>query len=626
VNSLRLAIVFCPSAASAAVARARIANLDNLAGGRDILRHRHPKDNPAVHLYLDRSAKPGLHHHVADDGSFLVIDGDVFNLEEMAGPGASSARPKAEILFDLYRAKGIDVFAKLDAAASVVIWDSRAGRLVIVRDHCGIVPSFYREEGGVLCWSANVPSLLQVTGFNGLNLTALDFFLGAGNCPAPWCFAEGVSKLPPAHHLIATPAAPTRVERYWQPTGKPKLDLSEQETTERLKELLLQALSRRARADEDVGVMLSAGVDSRLIAAGLRKIGRTFRAFTFRYEDYQGKFNEADEAAKTADVLGIPLEQIPYGPRDIPDNLDWMVKAHGEPFGHGLHTAMVKKIRSDDGMVLMNGTAPDSWYVSPWDLLARKFAHLPAPIRKLAAGTAFLLGQFGSLRRPGLLRPLYDRASHLGHGARIVLWGAERGVTARFTGIWNPVFYRAELYRDQSWVARARDEADALFAHTLSAFEDESERDRLVFVYRQFATAEGSTYWNHWWGRATGHEVRFPYLDHDLNVLAMQLPRLGKDKDDIRRLCADLLGDTHAYVPKIGQTVPIHHWFRGELREFVMDQLTPARIADSGVFDPQAIARLVDRHMRREGDYAFRLWPVITVLRWQELAKSNRWG
>ena len=105
----------------------------------------------------------------------------------------------------------------------------------------------------------------------------------------------------------------------------------------------------------------------------------------------------------------------------------------------------------------------------------------------------------------------------------------------------------------------------------------------------------------------------------------MRLPRTGKHKDDIRRLAAKYLGPEMAYSPKIGQTVPIEQWFRTGLREFLLDQLSPSRLERSGVFNLETVQTMIDQHLRGETNHAFHLWPIITVLKWQEIASSGEW-
>ena len=625
MTSLRAGILFSGRGAPDSLLRARRQKFEALAERSQSYRFSFPEDDPRVFLYVNTARQPLVQFHIASDGSFSVIDGEVYNLGEIAPSENGHDRDDARLLLDLYRSQGEALFSRLDAAASIAIWDSRNERLLVHRDRWGAVPSYFKEESSVLCWASNVPTLLQVVGYDGINLPALDCFLGTGHAPAPWTLASGISKLQPAHCLTADRQSSAQTARYWRPTGKPKLELSADETAEQFDFHLKRALKRRVRQSDEVALLLSGGVDSKLLAAALQDIGEPFRSYTFRYAQYEGEFNESGEAEKAARHLGIPFTEIPYEPHDISDNLDWMVKSYGEPFNHGLHSSMVGRLRSEGAKVVINGAGPDGWYLTPWDRLSLMYSKTPNLVQDLAARSIPLLRKLGAATRPNSLARLYAKAGRLAHGAEIIGWGARRRVSPRFIGIWNPAPYRSGLYRDAHWLADGRLQFDEILEQVRQDFRGESERDRIVFMARQLLSAEATFYYSHWWNRGAELQLRTPYLDLDLNEFAMRLPRSDLQKLDLRRVAERYLGRDMAYSPKIGQTVPIQQWFQTSLRDFLIDQLSASRLEASGVFDVEAVQSMIDEHLRGTANHAFHLWPIITVLRWQECAASGDW-
>ncbi len=621
----RFAAVFSNDSASEPVLRDWVQKLDDLTAGPAYRRFRYPLNDPVVFLYLNTVQRPAVNFHVHNDGSFLVIDGEVYNLNDIATPDSGQANEDAKTLFDLYRLQGEDLFTRLDASASIVVWDNQIERLLIVRDRWGVVPSFFTQDNGVLCLASNIPTLLQVAGYEGINLPALDYFLGNGHCPSPWTMAIGISKLRPGHRLTVSRRSSPRVERYWRATGQPKLRLSPDETSERIDVLLKRSFRRRIKEGEDLALLLSGGVDSKLLAAMLRDLGQPFQAYTFRYTEYEGEFNEVAEAKRAAQRLGVPFIEIPYEPSDIPNHLDWMLKCYGEPFGHGLHSSMAWRIGPEGSKVLFNGAGPDSWYLSSWDRLSLRCSRLPRVVQDLAAQSVPVLRSLGSATRPRPLSWIYSKAGRLAHGAEIISWGARRGVSPRFIGIWNPEPYRNDLYRDSDWIADGRRQADEILEQARQQFSGEIERDRIVLTSRTFFPAEGFLYFSHWWSRGAGFPLRVPYLDADLDEFVMRLPRTGHDKNDLRRLAAKYLGQDMAYSPKFGQTIPIQLWFQTALKDFLLDQLSPRRLKESGLFNVQTVQAMIEQHLRGAANHAFRLWPMIAVLRWQDLASSGEW-
>ncbi len=116
-----------------------------------------------------------------------------------------------------------------------------------------------------------------------------------------------VSKLPPGHSISVTAdgmSESTPWFRYTQPES-----LSVEDATELIGERVRNSLERCWPIDGDAGLLLSGGVDSALILAGVTQmLEQPIRTFTFRYEDYQGKLNEGRNAQAIADHLGAPHE------------------------------------------------------------------------------------------------------------------------------------------------------------------------------------------------------------------------------------------------------------------------------------------------------------------------------
>ena len=286
---------------------------------------------------------------------------------------------------------------------------------------------------------------------------------------------------------------------------------------------------------------------------------------------------------------------------------------------------MVWRIGSEGTKILLNGAGPDGWYLDSWERMSLHYSRLPNVVQDLAARSIPLLRRLGSATRPCPLSWVYAKAGRLAHGSEIITWGARRRVSPRFIGSWNPQPYRNGLYRNSDWIAEGRQQADAILEDVRQDFDGESERDRLVFIARQLLLAEGFLYYSHCWSRAAGLPLRSPIMDLELEAFVMRLARTGKHKDDTRRLARKYLGSDMAYSPKIGQTVPIEQWFRTGLKEFLIDQLSPSRLEKSGLFNIQTVQTMIDQHLRGAANHAFHLWPMITVLKWQDLASSGEW-
>lgn len=564
-----------------------------------------PPERSIVAAVIAADSRPPVRWASRPDGSFLILDGEIYNAAELDGEGRRSEVGHADLLLDLYSAAGEEAMARVDAAATIVIWDATRQFLSMFRDRGGIVPSFYWPRPDGLVWASHIETLLATEVPRDLNSAAVDFFLASGFVPAPWTLLQRVARLPTAHVLRRVGDGTITVRRYWRPVGQPKLRLSPKETTEHLGRLFKQALRRRHCPGARTGLLLSGGIDSGLVLAGLTKLlGASVDTFTFRYADYDGKMNEVDLARRTAEHFGSRHHEVVVRPAAIADQLSWLLRSYGEPFTYGLHTFMLRDVAEADVQVLFTGAGGDGWYLTRTNAHGLLLARLPAVLRRLGHALIPLIGRW----KPAAAEK-----------AKAVIDCAETGRPSDCNPVMIPDALRAGLYRDPGWAAEHRRALEELYDASAEDFPGESDRDRITYVNRQFINSEYLLHWNHWWGRAHGLALRFPYFDADLYDFVVRLPRANSTKQEIRDLAATLMLRDMAYMPKYHQSVPIGHWFRGPLRDFLCDQLSAERLRSQDLFDGQAIRRLLHSHLQGSENHGMRLWAIIALLTWLDL-------
>jgi asparagine synthase (glutamine-hydrolysing) len=118
-------------------------------------------------------------------------------------------------------------------------------------------------------------------------------------------------------------------------------------------------------------------------------------------------------------------------------------------------------------------------------------------------------------------------------------------------------------------------------------------------------------------------EVRPPFLDHRIVEFAASLPRRlkirgGTQKFVLRELMRGKLPETVLKRKKTGFDIPTHDWFRGVLRELLMETVTPEAIRATGIFDGRAIEALIRDHMERRINVGYHLWGLLTLFLWMK--------
>ncbi|MDR7543848.1 MAG: asparagine synthase-related protein [Armatimonadota bacterium] len=546
------------------------------------------------------------------DGMVALYEGAIYNVSELsemvaAPPGTGPA----DMILALYEADGVAGIGRVDGAGVLVIWDTTRDTLLVFRDRYGQVPLFHTERDGFVIWSDDIRPLLGVDG-RTINIAALDFFLTAGYIPNPWTVVREISKVPPGH-VVRYRGANAVVEPYWRPTWRPKWRMGAPEVTRRLRDLFEGALARRAIPGERVGVLIGGGVDSALVAAGLRKlVDASVETFTVRYLDYRGPDNEYETAGRIARSLEIPHHEIIVGPGEVARDLRRMVWAYGEPFTYGMHSFWLEDVVRAGVRTLATGHGPHTLVVVRHPLLlhAERLAWLPAPVRGTLRATV-----------PGLLRLASPRRAR---GAARLLDLAAASAVERFLGplvtyAFTPESVRRQLYQDPGRCVTSRRAVEDLLASSVRWMNGETVRDQVDYLGLTTNGSEHVSRWYACWAREHRLRVVHPYFDNDLADFSARLRRQYADKDDLRRLAATVLPPWAAYAPKYAQSIPIGVWLRGPLRALASDCLEPARLAHVAGLDGQAVRRLVDRHALGEDEHGWTIWALLTFAVWCDL-------
>jgi asparagine synthase (glutamine-hydrolysing) len=341
-----------------------------------------------------------------------------------------------------------------------------------------------------------------------------------------------------------------------------------------------------------------------LILSSLVKIvGARAEAYTFSYSDYSGPFNEEDPARKLSAHLGVRHETVLYQPKDIADGLQQILRDYGEPLAWGLHSFMLRSLARREVGTIFTGVEPE-WNLRKVDLAAIRFRQLPAPLRSvLRAGWGVARGALPKLAG----------------GAASVLRTERNGLPPQFlrSSIMDEDLRRA-IYVDPDWATKSSQASLELFLAALDELRDEDPYDQARLMDHRFLDADGVLFWNSVWARSYDLVVRHPYCDRDLRDFFYQLRGDMPAKSHLREFAATFLPSEIANAPRLPHTIPIGHWFRGPLRDFLLDHLSPANLR-GGFFRPEVVKQLVADHLEGRADNTWRLWALLSLSSWMSM-------
>src|SRR5918995_581685 len=546
-----------------------------------------------------------------EDGTVHVVqNGEIYNYRELRA-GLEHAghrfatRSDTEVLVHLYEEHGDGFAERLRGMFAVAIWDARKRRLVLARDPFGIKPLYYEDNADGLAFASELRALPR----GEIDLDALEAFLAFNSIPGPYSIFRGVKKLPPGHLLVWADGE-TRVSRFVRPAPVQASEVrreDEDELAEELRARLRDSVRAHLVADVPVGVLLSGGVDSSVLAAvAAQESSEPVHTFSIGFEERS--FDELDDARAVAQLYGTRHEELVLRP-DAALLLPALADAFDEPFADSsaLPTYLVSELAARHVKVALSGEGGDElfggYYTYAADLLALRF------------------GRLAPLARPLVERlPSSSRKASFDYKAKRFVRGAILPPLERHHA-WKEIFSpeaRAELTLqrpgfDPVDLLRTR-YAETEGAELLARLQDV---DLGIYLVDDLLVKTDRA------SMAHSLEARVPYLDPLVTNLALGLPSHHKvrglrKKVLLRKAVAPLVPAPLLRRRKRGFSIPAAAWLRGELEPFARDVLSAETLKRQAFFRPVVVADLIDRHVAGKEDLSRQLWGLLAFTLWYE--------
>jgi asparagine synthase (glutamine-hydrolysing) len=554
-----------------------------------------------------------------EDGSVCVVfNGEIYNYRELIVELGSlghvfRTRSDTEVIVHAWEAWGARCVERFRGMFAFALWDRNRETLYLARDRLGVKPLYYALlPDGQLLFGSELKSLLAHGGLvRDLDDFAIEDYFALGYVPEPRTIFRGASKLPPGHTLTIRRGEPVPAPaEFWDVRFTLDSRLSVEDACAELRERLRESVTLRMISDVPLGAFLSGGVDSSAVVATMASVSADpVNTCSISFAD------PAYDESAYADMVAKQYRTCHFVDRVQSDDFDLtddLARLYDEPYADSsaIPTYRVCELARRHVTVALSGDGGDESFggYRRYRLhLAEERVRNPFPL---------------SLRRPvfGLLGHVYPKAD------------------------WAPRVFRGKT----TFQALARDSVEAYF-HSMSVMREDMRRSlyssafkaRLsgysaIEVFRRHAQRANrddplaliqyidlKTYLvgdiNTKVDRASmAHslEVREPLMDHPLVEWLATLPsslklRRGEGKWLFKRSLRPDLPQELLYRPKMGFAVPLASWFRGPLRQRVRNAVTGERLAQTGLFNPDFLLRLVEQHQSGLRDHSAPLWSLL---------------
>ena len=556
-----------------------------------------------------------------EDGELVVtFNGEIYNYIELRQELSSSGfrfrtRSDTEVLLHGYRHWGDRLPARLTGMFAFALADRARQELFLARDRFGEKPLLYLETPSGVTFASELRPLSVIAGERReLDIEALGRYLCLNYVPGDATLIRAVRRVPPGTWRRYTPGGHATTGTYWTlPDGIDRSRDSMADVVGELAALLDRSVKLTLRSDVPVGLFLSSGIDSSLVAHSAARSGHLARAFCLAFEE-EG-YSEAPRARMTAGHLGIPLTEVKLTADALRDF--FAIVGHlDEPMADSSAVAVwtIAREAARHVKVVLSGDGGDELFggylthrASLWH--AATVARLPAPLRRAMAGLGRRLptGESKVSATYKLMRFL--RAAPLPTGHAHFSWNGT-WLPAEAASLVDGTAAQAAAVDALAWMARRHglDRDVTLGALQRADIGDYLANDILVKSDRM--------------AMAHSLEVRAPFLESELAAFAVRLPGelkaglRGHGKRVLRELSARTYGIDVARAKKQGFSIPIHAWLRGPARELAEDLLSARSVAQVAPLNAPAISRALDDHRRGRRSLGFELWGLMVLVAW----------
>lgn len=604
---------------------------------RDVMTHRGP-DGAGVFV----QGRIGLGHRrlsivdpeagqqpmASDDGAIqIVYNGEVYNHPEISRRLEAEGHHyhthcDTESVLKLYEQHGTQTPAQLRGMFSFAIWDQNKETLFIARDRFGIKPLYYAvTEDGSLYFGSEMKSILASGVIPGVfDRSSLPEYLSSHSTFGADTMFRGIHRLEPGHTLTWRDGVVT-IERYWELSfaheGEDTRD--EAKVIAQYDEMFREAVRMRLMADVPLGAFLSGGIDSAAITAVMASlIDEPVRTFSVAFEEREA--NELVYARMVAKKFGTEHREVIVSPAEFWDALPQMIWHEDEPIAHpsSIPLYFVSKLAAEHVKVVLTGEGSDEvlggynrYRVTMYNMRFGTAYERMVP----DGGRSLVRGAIDSLPRSSRIRQKLDRTFLTLPTDITTLYMDNFAVFSRqrLAGLWSPAMReQLGLLSPYATAERFYESSDAqTMLNKLLYVDTKTYLHELLMKQDQMSMAASI-------------ESRVPFLDHELVEFAARMPESMKvrgmtTKYVLRRIMTGVLPPEILSRRKMGFPVPVGAWLRGPYRHVLDEFVLGHRARARGLFDEEALQRLVASHVSGEANHSERLWSLINLEMWQRM-------
>ena len=562
------------------------------------------------------------HQPMSFEELVMVYNGEVYNFKEIKkelqsfGYGFDS-QTDSEVILKAYHKWGIKAVDKFIGMFAIAIYDKQKQEIILIRDRVGVKPLYYYFDEKEFVFASELKPIMEYKKDLEINKDALYEFFQFGYISSNLSIFENCFKVPAGSYLrFDIGNLSLKSQQYWSIVPYfqlPKFQKSEDELVDELEKLLIDSFKLRMVSDVPVGVFLSGGVDSSVVAAILQKHYGNIHTFTIGFNEAQ--YNEADWAKKVAEYLGTNHTEKYLSSSEAKDILENFVNIYDEPFGDssGIPTTLVSQVAKENGVkVVLSADGGDEifcgyeryWYVKN---IGDKIFLLPKFLRSLLVKSMDIVG-INNASKLVKVKNFEHRFNQLHEMLKNDNWQM----------LYHSFIHNSKNYEVKELLGLVKEIKEESFNVGL---KENPMQGMMLWDYHRYMPDDILTKVD----RATmsvSIEGREPLLDHRIAQFMAQVPFELKYKDGtskylLKKVLERYLPKELIDRPKMGFGIPMFEWFGGELRELFEIQFQKEKF-NHGLLNFDYIKKEYEKFKNNRAININKLWFMLVFQNWYD--------
>ena len=585
---------------------------------------------------IDKSKKASQPMSAKNGRYTIVFNGEFYNYREEKKALLSNnvrfiSESDTEVLLRLFIKEGKECLKKINGCFSLAIYDKVEDSLFIARDRMGIKPLYWYKDDDKFLFASEMKAIIALGVPKIIDKASVFTYLQLNYIPAPNSVFLNVNKLLPGHCIsiraIHSSAPKMKIEKYYEIPFAPENVIqptphSYLAAQKKLEELMFRAVERRLVADVPLGVFLSGGIDSSVVAAIARELKPDLQTFSVGYKDHSF-FDETDYAKNVAGKIGSKHKVFKLTNSDMYKQLAQMLDYCDEPFADS--SALVMNILSsrtrEHVTVALSGDGADELFGGYNKHFAEWKARNPGMAELLLKSSAPVFSMFSgsrSTRLGNLIRQLkrFSEGLNMNYRERYWKWASIADEQEANYLLSEQLSFSKQRLSEDAYEYKKRKKT------FLNYLRKDGDLNDVLLTDMHLILPNDMLYKVDLMSMAHSLEVRTPFLDHELVNFAFGLPHGFKVNGSLKKKILqdtfrDRLPEQLYNRQKKGFEIPLLQWMRSDLKSQIGELLNHDLLKEQGLFNPDGIRALTAKlYSKKPGDSPATVWALMVFQKW----------